>query len=44
MTGLAVVGMFYRPTIRVFRAVGWVSLGLFAVYLLNTYVLYLHGD
>lgn len=44
MTGLAVVGLFYRPTDRVFRAVGWISLGLFSVYLLNTYVLYLHGD
>jgi hypothetical protein len=28
----------------VLRAVGWVSLGLLAVYLFNTYVLYLHGD
>ena len=44
MTGLAVVGLFYRPTDRVLRAVGWISLGLFAVYLLNAYVLYLHGD
>jgi cation:H+ antiporter len=44
MTGLAVVGLFYRPTDRVFRAVGWISLSLFAVYLLNAYVLYLHGD
>jgi cation:H+ antiporter len=44
MTGLAVVGLFYRPTERLFRAVGWISLGLFSVYLLNTYVIYLHGD
>lgn len=44
MTGLAVVGLFYRPTNRLFRSVGWISLGLFSVYLLNTYVLYLHGD
>lgn len=44
MTGLAMVGLFFRPRSRVLRAVGWVSLGLFATYLLNTYVLYLHGD
>jgi len=42
MTGLVVVGLVYRPETRVFRAVGWTNLGLFALYLLNTYVLYLH--
>lgn len=44
MTGLAMIGLFFRPRSRVLRAVGWVSLGLLAVYLLNTYVLYLYGD
>lgn len=44
MTGLAMVGLFFRPRSRVLRAVGWVSLGLAAMYLLNSYVLYLHGD
>lgn len=44
MSGLAMVGLFFRPRSRVLRAVGWVSLGLLAMYLLNTYVLYLHGD
>jgi len=43
MTGLALVGLFFKPGSRVLRAVGWVSLGLVAMYLLNTYVLYLHG-
>lgn len=43
MTGLAVVGLFFRPQGRVLRAVGAVSLGLVAVYLLNTYVIFLHG-
>lgn len=43
MTGIVVVGLLYRPAARLFRTVGWVSLGLFIVYLLNTYVLYLHG-
>jgi cation:H+ antiporter len=44
MTGIVVVGLLYRPAARLFRTVGWVSLGLFVLYLLNTYVLYLHGD
>jgi cation:H+ antiporter len=44
MTGIAVVGLLYRPRTRLFKTVGWVSLGLFTVYLLNTYVLYLQGD
>ena len=44
MTGIAVVGLLYRPQVRVFRAVGWVSLGLFIMYLLNSYVLYIHGE
>lgn len=44
MTGLAMVGLFFKPSSRVLRAVGWVSLGLLAVYLLNTYILFLHGE
>lgn len=44
MTGLAIVGLFFRPSGRVMRAISWVSLGLAAMYLLNTYVLYLHGE
>jgi cation:H+ antiporter len=44
MTGLAMVGLFFKPGSRVLRAVGWISLGLMAMYLINTYVLYLHGE
>lgn len=44
MTGLAMVGLFFKPGSRVLRAVGWISLGLLAMYLLNTYVLYLYGE
>jgi len=44
MTGLAMIGLFFKPVSRVLRAVGWVSLGLVAMYMLNTYVLYLYGD
>jgi cation:H+ antiporter len=43
MTGAAIVGLFYRPAGRLFRTVGWASMFLFSVYLMNTYVLYLHG-
>lgn len=44
MTGLAIVGLFYRPRKRLFRIAGWVSLALFTVYLLNAYVLFLQGE
>lgn len=44
MTGLAMVGLFFKPGGRVMRAVSWISLGLIAMYLLNTYVLFLHGE
>jgi cation:H+ antiporter len=43
MTGIVIIGLLYRPEGRVFRTIGWVSLGLFTVYLLNAYVLFLHG-
>lgn len=42
MTGLAVIGFFYRPTGRVLNTVGWTSLFLFLIYVLNTYVVYLY--
>ena len=44
MTGIVIIGLLDRPNTRVLRAVGWVSLALFTVYLLNGYVLYLFGD
>jgi cation:H+ antiporter len=43
MTGIVVVALLYRPRTRILRTVGWVSIGLFTVYVFNTYVLYLHG-
>jgi len=42
MTGAAMGGLLYRPRTRVFRTVGWASIALFVVYVLNTYVLYLY--
>lgn len=44
MTGVAIVGLLYRANTRVFRTVGWASIFLFAVYLFNSYVLFLYGE
>lgn len=44
MTGAAIVGMFYRPKGQLFRTVGWASIFLFSVYLMNAYVLYLYAE
>ncbi|MCF8167178.1 MAG: sodium:calcium antiporter [Rhodoferax sp.] len=44
MTGLAMVGLFFKPKSRVLQFVGWVSLGLIAMYLLNTHILFLYGE
>jgi cation:H+ antiporter len=44
MTGIAIVGLFYRPRRRLFGTVGWVGLGLFIMYVINAYMIYLHGD
>lgn len=41
MTGVAIVGLLYRPETRVFKTVGWISIFLFSAYLVNTYVLYI---
>lgn len=43
MTGLALIGLFYRPGARVLRSVGWVSIGMAIIYVFNAYVVYLHG-
>ncbi len=43
MTGIVIVGLLYRPKTRLFRAAGWASLLLLGIYLLNAFVLYLHG-
>jgi cation:H+ antiporter len=44
MTGVTIVALLYRPKAKLFGAVGWVSLLLFSLYVLNTYVLYLYGE
>lgn len=44
MSGIAIVGLLERPATHVLRTVGWVSLALLAMYLLNSYVHFRHGD
>jgi cation:H+ antiporter len=44
MSGVAVIGLFLRARARPFLTVGWTSLALFTLYLLNSYVLYLHAE
>jgi cation:H+ antiporter len=41
MTGVAIVGLLHRPKTRLFKTVGWVSLLMFSIYILNMSVLYL---
>jgi cation:H+ antiporter len=43
MTGVAIVGLVYRAPGHLFRAVGWASLLLVVLFVLNSYVLYLFG-
>jgi cation:H+ antiporter len=43
MTGVAIVGLFYRPKTRIFKTVGWTSIFLFLIYLINSYVIFLYG-
>lgn len=42
MTGVVIIGLVYRPKTFFFKRAGWISLSLFTLYLLNTYVLYLY--
>ncbi len=44
MTGVVMVGVFYRARVRVLRRAGWVSVFLFAMYLLNTCILFIRGE
>ena len=44
MSGIAVVGLVYKPRQQIFARLGWASLFLLSIYLLNFYVLYLYGS
>lgn len=44
MTGIAIVGLLYRPQQRLFKTVGWGSLTMFIIYILNLSVLFLQQE
>jgi cation:H+ antiporter len=44
MTGIAIVGLLFRPKYQVFRTVGWASLFILSLYILNMAVLYLRQE
>jgi cation:H+ antiporter len=44
MSGVAVIGLFLRAHARPFLTVGWTSLALFALYLMNSYLLYMYAE
>ena len=44
MTSAAVAGILYSPKARVLDIVGWTSIGLVVLYLLNCYALFLVGS
>jgi cation:H+ antiporter len=43
MTGIAIVGLLYRTDARLFKTVGWVSIFMLSIFILNVSVLYLQG-
>ena len=43
MNGALIIALLCRPQVRLFKTVGWTSLFLFSLYLLNSLVLYLYG-
>lgn len=44
MTGVVMVGVFYRARARLLHTAGWISVFLFAMYLLNTYIQFIRGQ
>jgi len=44
MSALVIVGLVFRPQGRVVLGLTWISLGLFLLYILNTWVLFHHGQ
>lgn len=43
MSALVIVGLVFRPQGRAVLGLTWISLGLFLLYILNTWVLFHHG-
>jgi cation:H+ antiporter len=43
MSGIVIIALLYRPASRFHGSIGWVSLSLLTLYVLSSYVVYLHG-
>lgn len=43
MSALVTVGLIFRPKVRIVLGLTWISLGLFMLYVLNTWILFQHG-
>lgn len=43
MAGILIVAILYRPDNRFFGVISWIGLALLSVYLLSSYLIYLHG-
>lgn len=43
MSAVVIVGLIFRPRQRVLLGLTWISLGLFVLYILNTWILFQHG-
>ena len=43
MSAVVIVGLIFRPHQRVLLGLTWISLGLFVLYILNTWILFQHG-
>jgi len=43
MSGVVIIGLLYRPKTRLFKTVGWASMALLTLFLLNSYILFLYG-
>lgn len=43
MTGLFIIGLQSRPKSHIVGHIGWISIGLFTIYMLNSYFMFLQG-
>lgn len=44
MTGVAIIGLLFRPREQLLRVMSWASLMIFSIYILNSWLLYLRGE
>jgi cation:H+ antiporter len=44
MTGIAIIGLFFRPEQRILKMIGWISWVLLSLILINSYFMYINGQ